>query len=109
MKHFICMLIVLIMLIPAACAAALLSEEEVIQIAKEEYPKSAQKMGWPLLDLDSYDTECRKMKNPDGTTTWDVRFLSPEYDVPFAECRRFCLCKPQNGFACLERSEYVHS
>ena len=85
MKHFICMLIVLVMLIPAACAAALLSEEEAIQIAKEKYPKSAQKMGWPLLDLDAYDTECRKMKNPDGTTTWDVCFLSPEYDVPFAE------------------------
>ena len=85
MKHFICMLIVLVMLIPAACAAALLSEEETIQIAKEKYLKSAQKMGWPLLDLDAYDTECRKMKNPDGTTTWDVRFLSPEYDVPFAE------------------------
>lgn len=85
MKQFICMIIVLVMLIPAACAAALLSEEEAIQVAKDKYPKSAQKMGWPLLDLDAYDTECRKMKNPDGTTTWDVRFLSPEYDVPFAE------------------------
>ena len=62
MKHFICMLIVLVMLIPAACAAALLSEEETIQLAKEKYLKSAQKMGWPLLDLDAYDTEYRKMK-----------------------------------------------
>lgn len=85
MKQFICMIIVLVMLIPAACAAALLSEEEAIQIAKEKYPKSAQKMGWPLLDLDAYDTRCSQMKNPDGTTTWGVDFLSPEYDVPFVE------------------------
>ena len=85
MKHLFCMLLVLIMIIPAVCAAALMSEEEAIQIAKEKYPKSAQKMGWPLLDLDAYDTECSQMKNSDGTTTWAVCFLSPEYDVSFAE------------------------
>ena len=85
MKRTVCLILLLLVILPTVCFATSLTEEEAIQIAKEKYPKSAQKMGWPLLDLDAYDTECRKMKNPDGTTTWDVRFLSPEYDVPFAE------------------------
>lgn len=85
MKRGACLILLLFVLLPAVCLAASLTEEEAIQIAKEKYPNSAQKMGWPLLDLDAYDTECRKMKYPDGTTTWDVRFFSPEYDVPFAE------------------------
>ena len=85
MKRTVCLILLLLVILPTVCFATSLTEEEAIQIAKEKYPKSAQKMGWPPLDLDAYDTECRKMKNPDGTTTWDVRFLSPEYDVPFAE------------------------
>ena len=85
MKRAVCFVLLLLAILPAVCFASSLTEEEAIQIAKEKYPKSAQKMGWPLLDLDAYDTECREMKNPDGTTTWDVRFLSPEYDVSFAE------------------------
>lgn len=109
MKRGACLILLLLVLLPAVCFAASLTEEEVIRIAKEKYLKSAQKMGWPLLDLDAYDTECREMKNPDGTTTWDVRFLSPEYDVPFAEVTGSVFAPPQNGFACLERSGHVYS
>ena len=97
MKRFICMIIVLIMIIPAACAAALMGEEEAIQIAKEKYPESAQKMGWPLLDLDAYDTRCSQMKNPDGTTTWTVEFLSPQYEVPFAEVEASVFERPRTA------------
>ncbi len=97
MKRTVCLILLLLVLLPAVCFAASLTEEEAIQIAKEKYPKSAQKMGWPLLDLDAYDTECRKMKNPDGTTTWDVRFLSPEYDVPFAEVTGSVFANPRTA------------
>lgn len=97
MKRGACLILLLFVLLPTICFAASLTEEEVIQIAKEKYTESAQKMGWPLLDLDAYDTECRKMKNPDGTTTWDVRFLSPEYDVPFAEVTGSVFAPPRTA------------
>ena len=97
MKRTACLFLLLLAILPTICFAASLTEEEAIQIAKEKYPKSAQKMGWPLLDLDAYDTECREMKNPDGTTTWDVRFLSPEYDVPFAEVTGSVFATPRTA------------
>ena len=97
MKRGACLILLLLVLLPAVCFAASLSKEEVIQIAKEKYTESAQKMGWPLLDLDAYDTECRKMKYPDGSTTWDVRFLSPEYDVPFAEVEGSVFANPRTA------------
>ena len=97
MKRTVCLILLLLVILPTVCFAASLTEEEVIQIAKEKYTESAQKMGWPLLDLDAYDTECRKMKNPDGTTTWDVRFLSPEYDVPFAEVTGSVFATPRTA------------
>ena len=97
MKRTACLFLLLLAILPTICFATSLTEEEAIQIAKEKYPKSAQKMGWPLLDLDAYDTECRKMKNPDGTTTWDVRFLSPEYDVLFAEVTGSVFANPRTA------------
>jgi len=94
----ICSVCLLLACFLVSCAeAASFLEEEAVQIAKEKYLQSAQKRGWPLLDLDVYDTRCSQAKNPDGTTTWSVDFLSPEYDVPFTEVEASVFEKPKTA------------
>ena len=97
MKRAACFVLLLLAILPAVCFAASLSEKEAIQIAKEKYRQSAEKMGWPLLDLDAYDTKCSQMKNPDGTATWTVDFISPESDVPFTEVEASVVEKPRTA------------